>query len=364
MFETLERQYINKLVKSKVRDFASPKTFHCVKVECLGHDGIKPSAEVSRTFVVPVLALIGNRGVKPCELTDGTPIVVRAFDLSADGFVEFAELVQGVFQGLWMLDFLACIECQIRLHPEVYPYTFTCSGQNLLERAICDNIQPILTSSIPADLDIPDVPFPIAVMVIQDITLFENKLLFHCIPFFERQANCAFWDRGRFIVFRVYKNLVACLELRRTEFAAPLELRGTDTSAVSAFFYPIKEPLVGDMDTDNYRIKRIPRYPCPVGVGAFEQLRQVRLQAIPASVFTIDTVISLLHCQEVVMDIFKVIEHVTQAHILWVIPYLFFVRSAILFSFFHGFSRLTSLTPTQWVGRHATLRLRCVCLPT
>ena len=31
---------------------------------------------------------------------------------------------------------------------------------------------------------------------------------------------------------------------------------------------------------------------------------------------------------------------------------------------FHGPSRLSSLTPEQWVGRHATLRGRCSCLPT
>ena len=31
---------------------------------------------------------------------------------------------------------------------------------------------------------------------------------------------------------------------------------------------------------------------------------------------------------------------------------------------FHGISRLSSLTPEQWVGRHATLRGRCSCLPT
>ena len=132
MFETLERQYINKLVKSKVRDFASPKTFHCVKVECLGHDGIKPSAEVSRTFVVPVLALIGNRGVKPCELTDGTPIVVRAFDLSADGFVEFAELVQGVFQGLWIWIFSPVLSVRYVSIPKSIPTLSPVAGRIFL----------------------------------------------------------------------------------------------------------------------------------------------------------------------------------------------------------------------------------------
>ena len=89
-------------------------------------------------------------------------------------------------------------------------------------------------------------------------------------------------------------------------------------------------------------------------VWCAQALRQVWLQPIPASVFTIDAIVAFLHCQEVVMDIFKVIEHIAQAHILRVIADFFLVRSAILFSFFHGFSRIMSLTPTQWVGRHVT----------
>ena len=351
MFDTLERQYLNKLTEGEVRDFPSPKTFHRIKVQCLGDDGIKPSAEIRRTFVVPVLALIGNLGVKPCEVSHRTPPIVRTSNLSADRFVEVSKLVQGVFQGLGMLDLLTCIQRQIRLHTEVYPYAFTCSRQHFFGGIICHDIKPILTGSIPADLDITDVPLPIAMVVIQDMPTDKHKLLFIFRPFFERQANRAFRNRKAFFVLGFHPNLVAGLKFRRTEFATAFELRGSDTSvSASTLFYPIKEPFVADMDTDNHSVKCITRYPCPVWMRALEQLRQVRLQPISASVFAVDAVISLLQCQKVVVDIFKVIEHITQAHILRVIANLFFVRSAILFLLFHGISRITSLTPVLWVG--------------
>ena len=113
------------------------------------------------------------------------------------------------------------------------------------------------------------------------------------------------------------------------------------------------------MDADNHSVKRISGDSRPMWLGALEQLRQMWLQAIPSSVFTIDTVISLLHCQEVVMHIFEVIEHIAQAHILRMVADLFFVRSAILFSLFHAVSCIMSLTPNQWVGptRHQEVTL-------
>ena len=139
-----------------------------------------------------------------------------------------------------------------------------------------------------------------------------------------------------------------------------LELRGADTSAIFSLFQPIKEPLIPDMDTDNYRVKRITGYPCPVLFGTPKQLRQVRLQPIPTGVFTADAIVTFLQCQEVVVDIFKVIEHVTHAHILRMVADLFFVGSAMLFSFFHGVSRLTSLAPNQWVGPTRNLAVTLV----
>ena len=117
----------------------------------------------------------------------------------------------------------------------------------------------------------------------------------------------------------------------------------------------------------NYFVKRVAWYPRPMSLSPLERLRQVRLQPIPTGIFTIDTVVAFFQCQEVIMHITQVIEHVAQAHILRMFAYLVLRRSAVLFSFsfFHGFSRITLLTPFKWVGnRHIILRLCLNCLPT
>ena len=106
MLETLVFQYLNKLSKGEVRDFATPESFHTCKVQGLGGDSIKPATQVSRKFEMPTSALIGDVSIKPCELTDSTPPIVRTFDFTTDGFIEFSEFFQGLFQRLWVLDFL------------------------------------------------------------------------------------------------------------------------------------------------------------------------------------------------------------------------------------------------------------------
>ena len=341
MFETLELQYLNKLVEGEIRDFASPEPFHRIKVERLGGNRIKTSTQVGRRFPVPVKPLVSNLAVKPRELTDSTPPIVRTFDLTTDGFIEGSELVQGVFQGVWVLDLLTRVECQIGIHAGfdlgidqihslyyiVYPYAFTCSGQHFFGDIICNDIEPKRSNAVAKNLDITDSPVPITVVMIQDISADKDELLFIRIPFFERDTDSAL------------RKFVACLKLRRTVFASLLELRGTDTSPTSTFFQPSKEPLVADMDTDNHLIQGITRDPCPMLMGTFKQLRQVRLKTIPTGIFPVDTIIPFLQCKQVVMHITQIIEHIAQTHILWMLAYLIFIVS-------HRVTSYQSLTPT------------------
>jgi hypothetical protein len=129
--------------------------------------------------------LVSNFAVKPCKLMNSTPPVVRTFDFARKAFVEFSELFQGRFEGLWVLDFLTGVQRQIGLQSEVYSYTFTCSGQNFFAGVICNNGQPIRSNTVAKDLDIANVPLPIAVVVIQDIATLKHKLLSDGIPFLE-----------------------------------------------------------------------------------------------------------------------------------------------------------------------------------
>ena len=82
MFQTLEPKNLNKLPKSKVRRFATPKAFHASKVERLGRDGIKPFAEVRGKFPMPVFALVSNMPIETYQLTDATPPITGAFDFT------------------------------------------------------------------------------------------------------------------------------------------------------------------------------------------------------------------------------------------------------------------------------------------
>ena len=326
MFDTLECQYLYKPPEAKVGDFPSPEAFHTVKVERLGGNKVKPFTQVSRRFVVPISALVGDFSINPCEFTHGTPPIVRTFLLSTDGPREGSEVAQGFLQKFWRLYLLARAEGQIGVHTEVYPYAFTCSGHDFFRGAICHNIEVECSDTIPKDLDIADVSLIVAMVMIQDISADKAELLFLCVPLLERETDTA------------VSKFVSCLELRRAVFTPFFELRGTDTPAASPLLDPIKETLVGNMDTDNHGIKGVTRYPSPVLMCALEQLRQVRLQAIPPRILTIDAVIPILQSKKVVMDIRKVIEHITQTHILRVFAYLIFIGSQDVTSY-------QSLTP-------------------
>ena len=332
MFLTLILQYLNKLVERKIGDFASPQAFHTRKVQRLGSDRIKPFTQVGSDLVVPVLALVGDMPIQPRQLPNSTPPIVRTFHLSADCFVECSEFFQGVFQKFWRVFLFAIAKCQVGFHPEVYSYALTCSRTGFGCEVICDNVKPIGANTIPKDLDIAHFTLPLAVLVESEPTFIELQRFSGCVPRFEREANTSCFKEIR------------RLELRRTIAVFTFKLWKSTES--------IKEPVISDVDTDNHSIKGIPRYPCPLSMRAFEQLRQVRLQTIPTGVFPIDAVISLFQRKKVVMHLRKVIKHITEMHSLGVFAELELIRFAILFLFwfFHGVSRITPLTPFQWVG--------------
>ncbi|RKU13697.1 hypothetical protein C6503_15630 [Candidatus Poribacteria bacterium] len=120
------------------------------------------------------------------------------------------------------------------------------------------------------------------------------------------------------------------------------------------------------METDNHSVKSVAGYPSSMLFGAFKQIRQMWLQAITTGILTVSTVIAILKFEKVVMHITQVVKHVAKTHILRMLAYLIFIRSKILFflSLFHGISRITPLTPNEWVGRHVVLQQRSLCLPT
>ena len=321
MLETFELQYLNKLVEGEVGNFASPQAFHAVKVQRLGGDQVKPSTQVSGKFGVPVAALVGNFTIEPCEIMHRTPPVPRPFDFSAECLVEFSELFQDVFQELRRLYLLTRVEREKSVfHTEVHAYALTCSSNGFGCEIVSNDIKPIRANAIAKDLDIADVTIPIAVMVIQDVSTDKYELLFACVPFFEGQTD------------RPFREFVARLELRRTVASFTFKLRQPTES--------LEKTLVSGIQSDNHCVQRVARYPRPVLLGAFQQLRQVRLQAIPSGVFPVDAVIAFFQLQEVVMQVAKVIQHITQAFVLRVFANLIFIGS-------QSFTSYQSLTPIE-----------------
>ena len=339
MFETLIFQYLNKLVEGEVRDFASPEPFHTLKVERLGGDKVKPSAEVRGKFPMPIAPLVRYASIEPCQLSEGTPPIVRAFNFTQKPFVEVSEFVQGLFQELWTLYLLTGVECEKSVfQTEVCTYTFTRSAQDLLSGIICHDIKPIRANTVAKDLEIADVSLPMAVLVKREPTFIKLQTLRGRIPRLQRKAHTS-----------IFK-FMARLELRRTVASFTFELGFT-----RAFY--IQEPLPSDVQADNHCVKRITRNPSPMLFSPFEKVCQMRLQAKTTGVSAIPTVIPIFQLQKVVMDIAKVIQQIAQAFILGMCAYLIFVCS-------HSVTSYQSLTPSKWVGRHVALRQRLECLPT
>lgn len=330
MFQTLELQYLDKLSERKVGDFPAPQTFHTSKVQGLGDDSIKPAAEICGKLIVPVFALVSDMPIQPRKSSDTTPPIVRTFYLSADSCVEGAKCFQGSFQKLGRLFLFAVAKGQVGFHTKIYPYALTCSKIGFGGGVVCNNIEPIGSNTITKYLNIANSTLPIAMLVKREPTFVELQGFSGCVPSFQRKSNTPFFKEVR------------RLELRRTIAIWTLELwKATET---------LKETFIGDMDTDNHCVKRIAGYPSPVLLPAFEQLRQVRLQAKTPRIFSVSTVISLFQLQKVIMDIRKVVKHIPETHILWVFAQLELVCSAILFLFSlsHGVSRITLLSPIQW----------------
>ena len=223
MFETLVCQNLNKTPEGKIRDFATPETFHTRKVQRLGRDTVKSSAEGCSKFEMPISALVGDMPIKSCELTDSTPPIARPVHFTRKTFAEFSELIQGVFQELWRLYFLTGAECQVSVHTEIYPYALTCSKIEFDCGVVCNNIEPIGANRVTKDLDIANISFPIAGVMKRKPAFIELQRLRSLVPFFERKANTT-----------IFK-FVSRLKLRRTITVFAFELRQSTKFIKKAF---------------------------------------------------------------------------------------------------------------------------------
>ena len=86
VLRTLLFQYLKKLIEGMVRNFASPKPFHTLKVQRLKNECIKRCAN-GRKFPLPIFSLSRNFSMLSCQRTTRTIPIVRTFDFTTHRFV-------------------------------------------------------------------------------------------------------------------------------------------------------------------------------------------------------------------------------------------------------------------------------------
>ena len=335
MFDTFILQQRNKLVESEIGDFPSPEAFHSCQVQRFKSECIKASTQVGSEFPMPVKALSADLAIQYRQLSDGTPPVSRTFFLTRKALVERAELFQGLLQELWTLYLFACGKCQICvLHTEVCPNALTCRRLQFGRSIVCCDTKPVVSTIITLYRDLLNIArSPITMFVKCERNWFSYPFSLLRIPF----------TKG-------YNDMLICYlptryprEGDRFEFVLGFNMR-----SATQF---VEKSLIGFMNTFQLTLDRLTRQTLPMRVCRLFQRRQMSrhrmIVRIPKSVFIALT----LPQMEILMHFMQIVKQMTQAFILWVFAYRIFIGS-------HWVSRITPLTPVQWVGRHVTLRLR------
>ena len=196
MFTTLIPQYLNELVESKVRDFASPQSFHAVKVQRFKDNLIKLLTEFACELPVKIFTLVTNFLIEACKLPNTLPPTIRTFDFTTQCFIERPKFVQGLFQGLRVLYLFTRAKCQVCVfHAEICPNAFTCCRQRSKICIGCCQTKIVVTTTITLYRNLANRPMPLTVLM--KSVGYPIKLPFTCfrIPFTKCQCNTIVFQR-------------------------------------------------------------------------------------------------------------------------------------------------------------------------
>ena len=338
MFLTLILQYLNELVEGKVGDLSPPQAFHTLKVQGFNRNCVKPLTEFTCESPMKVFALVGDFPIKACELSHTLPPAIRTFLFTAQCFVERPKFVQGVLQRLWVLFFLTRAKCQICVfHTEVCPNTLTRCGQKFAFYKICYDIQPIVTTSVSLNCDTTNFPIKLSVLVERIWNSIISPLT--SVPFPEGKGDTIIFQRPTCLFQRKGLEPMPFLDTRST----PKSLEKTDIRCVN---------------TSQLLLDRLTRQCFPMWVCCSFQIRQVGRHSVIVRIRQPDLISLALPLMEILVDLPHIVKQVAKTNTIGLIAKLIFIR-------FHGISSIRfPLTPNEWVGRHATLRLRSLCLST
>ena len=328
MFLTLIFQYLNKLVESKVGDFSSPQAFHSVKVQGFNRNRIKLLTKVACQLPVKVFALVADFPIQTCELSHTPPPTVRTSNLSGKAFVERPKFVQGAFQRLGVLFLFTRAECQVRVfHAEICPDTLTRRWQRFRFYKIREYIKPIVTASVAFYRDTTDIPIEIAVFTerISDFVMSPFTL----IPFSEIESEA--------ILFQRPTRLFQCegFKLRFPFF----DFRSTPK--------PLEKSLICQVNPFEFFLDRLTWQCLPMWVRRAFQLGYMCAHCLITGIRQSVLIPVTLPLMEILVNLPHIVKQVTKTDRIRWIAKLILIR-------FHGLSRITHLTPNEWVGSHVT----------
>ena len=342
MFATFILQYLNKLVEgNQVGDFAPPKPFHTVKVQCFNGNCIKGIAKIRRKLPMKIFALVCNLPIEASYCSDSTPPTARPFLFAAQCLVEITKFGQGLFQRLWVLSFLTRAKCQVRVfHTEVCPNALTCCRKPRFGiREIRCEIEPIVTAGITFYCDSFYITFPLAVLEKGVEDSIKCPLARIRIPFTQREGDT--------VIRYLPPRLPAKCD--RSKLMPLFDVRSAAES--------IEKALIGSVNTLKFLLNCLTWQSIPMRVSASLQLCQVRAHRIIVRIRQPVFIPLTLPLMEVFMHLPHIIKQVANPNTIGL------MTKRILIGF-HGISSIKPLTPNEWVGRHVTLRLRSLCLPT
>ena len=268
-----------------------------------------------------VFALIRDFPIKACDCSDTPPPAVRTFNFTRKFFVERPKFVQGVFQGLWVLDFLTRAKGQISVfHAEVCPNAFTCCWQRL-EICIgrCDT-KPIITASVSFDGESANSSMPLSVFMERIRNFIKLPLTRLRIPFTKRQRDTIVFQRPpRFSGVRDRLKLMTLLDFRSTP----------------KFF---EKPVISFMNTSQFLLDRLRRQSFPMRVCRPFQNFHVVTHALKTHIRQPVFIPLTLPLMKIDMHLPHIVKQIANADRIRLFPKRVFIR-------FHGLSQHHRFNP-------------------
>ena len=340
MFLTLILQYLNELVEPKIRDLTTLKPFHTVKVERFKDNRPILLTKFRGELPLEVFTLVADLPIEACYLSHTPPPAIRTFLLATQCLVERPKFVQGVFQRLWVFYLLTRAKCQVSVfHAEVCPNAFTCCRQRSKICVSCRYTYPIAPTTITLYCNVSNSSVPLAVFV-KSICDF-IKLPFTCLwmPLAKSQCDTIIEQRpARTSGIRNRLKLLSRLDMRSaTEF--------------------LKETNVCLINTQQLLLHCLTRQHFPVRMCRAFQFLEVSVHVIIVRIGQPVFIPLTLPFMEIHMHLPHIVKQITDTDCIGLIIKWIFIG-------FHGLSSIKFLTLNEWVGRHVTLRLRSLCLPT